>query len=273
MATSDVASVPTSLGRLHVETVGSGPPAVLWHSLFVDSRSWGPSAEALSAHRRVIMIDGPAHGRSEHVDHDFTMDDCATAAVETLDALGIGDSVDWVGNAWGGHVGIVLAARRPDRVRTLTTIGTPVHALTRRERLTKVAPLVQLYRAVGANGIVSKALADALLGADAIAAQPARAQEVMNTFRAAHRPSLLHAMKSVMLERRDLGDLLPTITTPTLMVTAADDAMGWQLKDVRSVTDVMPNAHAGAVRGTGHISPLLLDPDVLTAMILEFWNR
>ncbi|HEX3732365.1 MAG TPA: alpha/beta hydrolase, partial [Mycobacteriales bacterium] len=34
--------VPTSLGRLNVGQVGAGPPALLWHSLWVDSRSWGP---------------------------------------------------------------------------------------------------------------------------------------------------------------------------------------------------------------------------------------
>ena len=35
-----VTSVPTRLGPLRVETAGSGPPAVLWHSLFVDSTTW-----------------------------------------------------------------------------------------------------------------------------------------------------------------------------------------------------------------------------------------
>jgi hypothetical protein len=32
--------VPTALGRLNVRIVGSGPPALLWHSMFVDSTSW-----------------------------------------------------------------------------------------------------------------------------------------------------------------------------------------------------------------------------------------
>jgi pimeloyl-ACP methyl ester carboxylesterase len=144
-----------------------------------------------------------------------------------LDAFDIGDPVDWVGNAWGGHVGIALAACHADRVRTLTTIGTPVHALTRRERLTKVAPLVLLYRVAGANSVVTKGLSDALLGAEAVAAQPDRAQAAMDAFRAAHRPSMLHAMKSAMLNRRDLDDLLPGITIPTLMIAADADVMGW----------------------------------------------
>lgn len=34
--------VATGLGRLHVQRQGSGPVTVLWHSLFLDSRSWAP---------------------------------------------------------------------------------------------------------------------------------------------------------------------------------------------------------------------------------------
>ena len=49
-----------------------GPPVVLWHSLFVDSRSWGPLVDGLARRRTVYAIDGPSHGRSEPVPRDFT---------------------------------------------------------------------------------------------------------------------------------------------------------------------------------------------------------
>jgi hypothetical protein len=37
---SDHHSIDTVVGRLKVTTVGTGAPAVLWHSLFADERSW-----------------------------------------------------------------------------------------------------------------------------------------------------------------------------------------------------------------------------------------
>ena len=64
--------VSTDLGRLHVRRTGAGPPVVLWHSLFVDSRSWDPLIENLGRQRTVYAIDGPSHGRSEAVRRDFT---------------------------------------------------------------------------------------------------------------------------------------------------------------------------------------------------------
>ena len=59
--------VSTDLGRLHVRRSGTGPPVVLWHSLFFDSRSWDPLVDALARDRTVYTIDGPSHGKSEAV--------------------------------------------------------------------------------------------------------------------------------------------------------------------------------------------------------------
>ncbi len=36
--------------------------------------------------------------------------------------------VDWLGSAWGGHVGLQLAATRLELVRALITVSTPVQA-------------------------------------------------------------------------------------------------------------------------------------------------
>jgi pimeloyl-ACP methyl ester carboxylesterase len=267
--TPDVVS--TSLGRLHIGQAGSGPPAVLWHSIFVDSRSWGPLVEEWAAHRRVVTIDGPGHGRSSPIHHDFTLDDCAIAAAEALDGLNITEPVDWVGNAWGGHVGITLAARQPHRVRSLVTIGAPVTPVGRRQRWTMVVPLAVLYRLVGANRFVTKAVSDALLGADAFAAQPDRAAEIMSAFQGADRASMQRTIR-FMLSWRDLSDRLPSIATPTLMIAARDDAaQHWQPADARAAAATMPCARAEAASGAGHVAPLF-DVDLIAKTVTEFWE-
>src|SRR6476620_306982 len=157
--------VSTDLGRLHVRRTGTGPPVVLWHSLFVDSRSWGPLVDVMARDRTVYTIDGPSHGKSEAVHRDFAFEYCVAAAEQALDRLGLTEPVDWVGNAWGGHVGIRLAAADHPRLRTLTTIGTPVQGFTLGEKLTTAWPLVTMYRFTGANGFIMEQLFDSLLGA------------------------------------------------------------------------------------------------------------
>src|SRR5215211_3563261 len=98
---SSATSVPTRLGPLRVQTSGSGPPAVLWHSLFVDSATWIRVQQPLAAIRRLLLIDGPAHGGSPPVPRRFTLDESVGAAIDVLDHFGIQEPVDWLGNAWG----------------------------------------------------------------------------------------------------------------------------------------------------------------------------
>lgn len=93
-------TVPTSLCPLRVRTTGSGPVAVLWRSLFVDSTTWQRLTGSLAAHRRLVMIDGPSHGGSAAAPRLFSNNECADLATQVLDHLGISEPVDWVGNAW-----------------------------------------------------------------------------------------------------------------------------------------------------------------------------
>lgn len=103
--------IPTTVGPLECRRYGEGSPVVLWNSLFVDDRSWARVEEDLASDHQVIVINGPGHGRSGDPGRRYNQDECATAALQVLAAFGVDNRVDWVGNAWGGAVGIVIAAR------------------------------------------------------------------------------------------------------------------------------------------------------------------
>lgn len=263
--------VSTRLGALNVGQAGSGPPVVLWHSLWVDSRSWGPLIDAFAEHRRVVTIDGPGYGRSSPIRRDFTLDDCAAAAVEVLDQLGVTEPVDWVGNAWGGHVGITLAADQPHRLRSLVTIAAPLTPVSRRQRWTRTYPLALIYRLVGPNRLITKALFDTLFGPKAIAAQPDRAAQMMNAFNAADRESIRRTIR-FMHHWHALSDKLPAVIVPTLLMTGDLPDQQWQPADAQAAAAAMPRARAVAVTGAGHLGPLLLDVDLIAATVGEFWR-
>ncbi|BBZ17033.1 alpha/beta fold hydrolase [Mycolicibacterium gadium] len=263
--------VSTDLGRLHVRRSGTGPPVVLWHSLFVDSRSWGSLADDLARDHTVYSIDGPSHGKSEAVRRDFTFAELVVAAEQALDRLGLTEPVDWVGNAWGGHVGIRLATG--SRLRTLTTIGTPVQGFNLREKFTMAWPLVEIYRFTGPSGFIMTQLFDSLLGRESIAAQPELAETIMASFRDADRKAMFHAMRSMMLKRTGIEDLLPSIKVPTLVMSVRDDVTGWRPDEARRTCAVIPNCRVEEVAGTGHMSPLLIDRELVLRSITEFLDR
>jgi pimeloyl-ACP methyl ester carboxylesterase len=264
-------TVPTRLGPLHVQTLGSGPPAVLWHSLFVDSTTWVRVRQPLAAERRLVLIDGPAHGHNPPVARRFTLGDCAGAAADVLDRLGIGEPADWLGNAWGGHVGIVFAAAYPGRCRTLTAIGAPVHALTPPERR-RIALLASLYRICGPVRPLVNPLVDALLGPRARTGDPEGAAIVAGAFRRAGRPGMYAAIWWLSLGRPDLTPVLDTIGTPTLLTTGAHDPM-WTSSNARAAADHLTQGALVILPGAGHIGPLLQAPSDVTELITRFWRH
>lgn len=263
-------TVRTRLGPLHVQTLGSGPPAVLWHSLFVDSTTWLRVRQPLAAMRQLVLIDGPAHGRNPPVPRRFTLDDCAGAAADVLDRLGIGEPVDWLGNAWGGHVGIVFAAARPGRCRTLTAIGAPVHALTPTERR-RVALVASLYRICGPVRPVVNPLVDALLGPQARTDDPPGVAIVADAFRRADRRGMYAAIRWVSLDRPDLTPVLDTISTPTLLTTGTHDPM-WTISNARASVGHLTQGALVVLPGAGHIGPLLQAPSGVAELVTRFWR-
>jgi pimeloyl-ACP methyl ester carboxylesterase len=265
-------SIPTQLGRIHVRHEGSGPPVVLWHSLFVDSASWGPLFDRVREDHRAIAIDGPCHGRSEGLTHDFTFDEVADCAVAVMDALALHGPVDWVGNAWGGHIGIKVAARHPRRLRTLTTIGTPLRPINPRERWTMCWPLVQIYRVTGPNRWLRTQLQNALIGPRTAGAHPDRACEIMRAFVDADRRPMFHAMRSMMLHRPDVTADLASIAVPTLMMVADSDSMGAGPDDIHSATSAMSHVHVGGLVGDGHLTPLIVDQDNIYRQLVGHWS-
>lgn len=262
--------VDTRLGRLHVEVDGEGPTAVLWHSLFVDSRSWLRLRGPLGEDRRLVLIDGPGHGKSGFPSADFDLGDCAEAATDVLDALGVQKPVDWLGNAWGGHVGLTLAATSPDWCRSVAAISAPVQALSRRERMT-IVPMVWAYRYVGAVPPLANAVAVALLGNEFMRSRPDDTAAVMQAFRDAPRTGMHRAMKSIMLNRPGLDPLLPRIETPTVMVvTTADPVL--PVAQIHNAVAHMPAARSVELQGEGHVAPIMSQADELAEIIRAFWR-
>jgi pimeloyl-ACP methyl ester carboxylesterase len=261
--------IQTRVGSLAVRVRGEGAPAVLWHSLFVDERSWGRVEEDLARHRRLVIITGPGHGASSDPGHRYSMDDCATAAWEVLAALNIDGPVDWVGNAWGGHVGIVFAATRPDRCRTLVTLGTPVHAYTRSEQLLFRA-LLAVYRVAGMIGYLSSGIVEALLSPRTRASDPEAVALVLDCLRTMERRALANAMHSISLGRPDLTPRLGAIRCPTVFVTGADHA-GWTPEQAAAKCRLLADGSVAVVPDTAYLTPLEA-PAETVRLVRDLWG-
>jgi pimeloyl-ACP methyl ester carboxylesterase len=261
--------IPTCVGTLDVRTVGDGPPAVLWHSLFLDERSWHRVETELAMERRLVVITGPGHGSSSDPGRRYTLDDCAAAAGEVLDALGFDGPVDWLGNAWGGHVGVVFAATWPSRCRTLITFGTPIQGYGPREQVL-FRVMLAAYRIVGMVGFLSRGISGALLAARTRATDDAAVDLVLDSLRALDRRHLSNAMHSISLDRRDLSPRLPSIGCPTVFVTGSDHPE-WTGQQAEAAARLLSHGSSLVVADTAYLTPLEA-PEATIRVVRDLWR-
>ncbi|WP_438854531.1 alpha/beta fold hydrolase [Agromyces sp. M3QZ16-3] len=262
-------TIRTRVGALHVTTSGEqGPTALLWHSLFVDERSWSPMLPHLDGARRLVVVTGPGHGASTDPGRRYDLRHCADAAVEILDELGIREPIDWIGNAWGGHVGIHFAAEHPHRCRSVIAFGSPIAALNREEKRT-TRLLLGVYRLLGPTTTIIDGVTDALLSPHTIDHDPHAVELVHDCLRRADRRMLGNAVVSISLRRPDLSDRLANIASPVLIVTGSDH-QGFTAEQAEAAVRMLPRGRLAIVPASAYLVPLEA-PDTAAGLALEFW--
>jgi 2-hydroxy-6-oxonona-2,4-dienedioate hydrolase len=115
--------IQTKDWKLRYYEAGQGHPLILIHGSGPGATGWSnfsKNIEELAKHFHVYALDMPGWGDSqpctkETLDHDG-------ATIQFMDALGIKKAA-LVGNSMGGIVALSVAARFPDRVSHIITMG------------------------------------------------------------------------------------------------------------------------------------------------------
>ncbi len=109
----------------------AGPPGarevLLLHGFPQTSASWQHQVEALGASgMRALAFDQRGYSPGARLPQvsDYRLGGLVDDALAVADAQGM-DRFDLVGHDWGAMVAWVLAARHPDRVRSLTAVSVP----------------------------------------------------------------------------------------------------------------------------------------------------
>ena len=99
---------------------------LLCHGNNESHRAWYGWVPHLARHYRVVRPDMRGFGDSTPMPHDFpwTLDIVINDYLKLMDHLGV-QKFHLVGAKIGGVIGRAFAARHPDRVHTLTVVGSP----------------------------------------------------------------------------------------------------------------------------------------------------
>jgi len=267
---ASMAIVPTILGDLYVDDHGGGdkPVALLWPSLFTDHNMWRYQLPALrDTGWRTLVLDPPGHGRSKGLDRPFTMDECAWAALQVLDALNVHTPVLVLGTSWGGMIAPRIALRAPGRVRGMVLFNSTAESAAPLERAKNI--LLTKMLAIGAlDKPVDRMLLSLQLAPETRRHKPELGAELSRNFRSWNRRGLITTVRSVLVDRDSTLDALKHVKTPALVVSGKEDTI-LPSSHSRRIAEQLQTARHVEVAGAAHLVPLEA-PDAANQLILDF---
>ena len=266
---------------LRVEEVGTGAETVVFSpALFTNRQLFDAPVAALCGDHRCIRYDHRGQGDSgfgapQPDPHRLGVEGLYEDAVALLDQLQV-ESCHWVGVSIGAMVGMRLAARHPDRVRSLTIIGVSVRPLTRAEMLPfdVSAALIRATRPLGPVGTAVRrqvaGLSVRMMFGSTFMSDPTRAadREYWRTrFAAQFVPEGVPMIHEVFSFPGNPVEMLAQIQAPTLVIYGAEDP-GADV-EAQKAQQAIPGARLLRIPGAGHMV-FIEQPDVGTTAITDF---
>jgi 3-oxoadipate enol-lactonase len=267
-----MATVETILGPLFVDDQGQPdqPTALLWPSLFTDHRMWRHQIGALrDAGWRTVNLDPPGHGQSRGPGRRFTMDECAQAAIQVLDATGIHTPVLFLGTSWGGFVAPRIALRAPERISGMVLFNTSAERGTSFERM-RASVLVKLMGVGALDKITASMIVAGLLAPETRRREPDIGDDLAQQMHTWDRGGFITSVRSVLLDRDPVLGALADVSVPTLVVSGEEDRTLPSIHSQR-IAENLPGSRHVQVSGAAHLVALE-KPDEANALIFDFFR-
>lgn len=240
--------------RLYYEdTGGEGPPVVFAHGLLWDGRMFHHQVGHLADRYRCIVYDHRGQGRSEvPPESSIPMDLLYADAVALIEALDVGPC-HFVGLSMGGFVGMRLAARRPELVRSLVLLDTSAQPEPS-ENLLKYKALTLVTRLLG-PGVVADQVMPIMFG-ETFLSDPSRETERKRwkAILSGNRREIYRAVNGV-IQRDGIEDELASISCPTLVMVGKEDVATTPDK-AELIASSIPDAKLVRIASAGHSSTI-----------------
>lgn len=253
--------------RIYYEEAGSGPETLVFsHGLLMNGDMFSEQVKAFSDRYRCITYDHRGQARSEVTDSGYDMDaltDDAAALIQELDCA----PCHFAGLSMGGFVGLRLAIRRPELLKSLILMDTTADPEPEQNK-GPYRKLAFIGRWLGYRLVISKLMN--IMFSQSFLHNPEKAS-VRETWRrhllGLGKTGTSRAAHGV-IDRKGVYEDLGRVSTPTLILVGEED--------VATVPEKSERMHAAMTGSTlvripraGHSSSIE-EPRAVTAAMDEF---
>ncbi len=252
---------------LFYEEMGSGAETIVFsHSYLVDHRHFLPQMEALKEKFRCLAFDHRGHGQSEVTAGGYDMENLYADAVEFMKAMDCAPC-HFVGLSTGGFIGLRIAIREPELVKSLVLMDTSAEAEPE-ESLKQYKILMFIVRWFGYRPVAGRVIP--IFFTKKFLADPARREEVQEWKRrlmANNRKAMVKFGQGIF-GRASVYEELPNIKTPTRVIVGEEDA-ATPVAKARRIAEKIREAKLVIIPEAGHLCTVE-QPDAVTRAIEKF---
>lgn len=278
-------------GPVHIaDHGGTGPPIVLIHGLGGSHLNWISVTDGLRPHGRVRAVDLVGFGLTPPAGRSAGIIDQRDLVIRYLEEH-LGEPTTLVGNSMGGFISLIVAAKRPDLVRGVITVGSayprefiappdlPVTALFAAQLVPGLGERMLRWRheRLGPEGVAKQTLRLCTVDPKRIDPGAYRAHLEMARVRAEHpwtRDAFLEATRSLvplLLRRRRVEEIVRTIRAPGLIIQGERDRLV-PLRSARRLAEVRSDWGFITLPDVGHV-PQLEAPDRFLEIVTSWLAR
>ena len=268
---SNIQSIPAKkvqVGDIEIayKMLGKGDPILLFNGASDGMDAWDPSfLTSLSSNHTVIVFDSRGLGNTTMGSKPYTSQQLANDAAGLLDALKI-PKADVMGYSLGSYIAQQLTIMYPDKVNTLTLVGSSCGG---KDHTPKPPEFIKLMSEVvnkSLNNVSTsqeemKAFVTASLGSGWIKLHPESIENIPTDMQQAKpglSPEAMNNQMNVGKEWEDnpnwsgACDELAKLDKPTLVITGTDDNMYVPHVNSLKIAEKIPGAWLVQIKNAGH---------------------
>jgi len=234
--------------------VGSGEETLVFaHGFLMDADMFRYQFDHFKDRFRIVAFDWRGQGRSEKTPSGYDMDSLYFDALALLEKLNC-TSCHWIGLSMGGFIGMRIAARNPNRLKSLVLAGTGADAETLINKV-KWGLLAILFRFFGVRP-VQKGVLKTLFSPHSLNNPEFKPilLKYINKMKQYDRTTTYKIAWSIF-NRKAVVDEITKITVPTLVMVGEDD-IARPLHEAQRLVELIPHADLAIISQAGHSSAL-----------------
>ena len=233
---------------------------ILLHAFTLDSRMWEADAGYFSNRYHVITPDFKGHGKSDAPLSGYTRDERVADIMRVVDKLGV-DTFHLAGLSYGGTTALGIALEHPDRLTSLTLIGTSAAGY---KLGTKISRIDQIAREKGIEAAKKKWIQTSLLW---YTHEQSELKEFIKGMMEEHSGAVWNdPLRGCYPQLNDI-DKVGSIDIPTMILVGDADKMFLPLSV--KLQQLIPKSELSVIPDCGHLVNME-QPEKFRQIFLEF---